>query len=163
MQVIFPASLLALLAWSLLCALGDARARRIPNSLVLKGALGVALFLMVYRTNLVGGPLMDSALGFCTALFVTLPGYWLGRMGAGDVKMLAVVGLATSLEFLAYAIGGAALLILFWFCFAPVLWPKLPERYRAALAALAPPCGKLPYAPFLFFGMVVASVMTLVD
>jgi prepilin peptidase CpaA len=163
MQVITFASLLALLLWSLLCALGDARERRIPNSLVLKGAAGVALFLLVYRENLTGGPLADSALGFCTALLVTLPGYWLGRMGAGDVKMLAVIGLATSVEFVAYTVGTAALWIVLWFLAAPALWPRLPERCKTAFPALAPPLAKLPYAPFLCLGMIVASLMALLS
>lgn len=161
MQVTTFASLFALLVWSLLCALGDARARRIPNPLVLVGALGVALYLLIHRSNLAGGPLADSALGFCTALLITLPGYALGRMGAGDVKMLAVIGLATSFEFVAWTVGGAALWIMFWWLVAPSLWPRLPTGCRAAFPALAPPLARLPYAPFLFLGMCLASIAVL--
>jgi prepilin peptidase CpaA len=96
---------MTLLPLLLLCALlaaavwHDLRARRIPNAVVLPGALlaivlhallpaGAGLF-----SSPMGGLGVLSALGgFALGLAFLLPLYALRLMGAGDVKMLAMVG-----------------------------------------------------------------------
>jgi prepilin peptidase CpaA len=96
--------------FSLLCALllgtllacacrSDARTRRIPNQLVLAGALAG---LAINTFSAPGHGLFDavpgglgflSALaGFGTGLGLLLPLYALRVMGAGDVKLMAMVG-----------------------------------------------------------------------
>ena len=79
----------------------DVRAHRIPNKLVLAGiAVGVALHV----TLPAGGGLLDASsagapgfykamLGLASGFAVFLPLYLLRAMGAGDVKLMAVVGL----------------------------------------------------------------------
>ena len=67
----------------------DIRSRRIPNILVV---LGVCLGLG--SGNSIGGlgGVADSALGGCVGLAVFLPLYALRWLGAGDVKLLAMIG-----------------------------------------------------------------------
>ncbi len=84
---------MALLPLTLLFALlgaavwTDVRARRIPNAIVLPGALA-ALVL-----HAVGGTGVGQALGgLALGLAFLLPMYALRLMGAGDVKLLAMVG-----------------------------------------------------------------------
>ena len=77
----------------------DVRARRIPNALVFPGALaGLALHaLLPGGAGLFGTPMGSlgilSALGgLALGLAFLLPMYALRLMGAGDVKLLAMVG-----------------------------------------------------------------------
>lgn len=161
MQVPVPISLLALLTWAFLCARIDARERRIPNTLVLAGLLGGALFLLMFHRSFTGATPVAAFIGLAFALLLTLPGYALKRLGAGDVKMLAVVGLATDLAFVAYTIVGAALALVLWALLAPSHWQRLPAAFRLNCSALAPPLSKVPYAPFLFCGMCLATALRL--
>lgn len=67
----------------------DLKERRIPN-LLTAIVLGLGL---VTRGVLEGTPGLTSALaGAAVAFGLTLPGWWLGGMGAGDVKLMAAVG-----------------------------------------------------------------------
>jgi len=77
----------------------DLRARRIPNAIVFPGALlGLALHaLLPSGAGLFGTPVgslgLVSALGgLALGLAFLLPMYALRLMGAGDVKLLAMVG-----------------------------------------------------------------------
>jgi len=79
----------------------DIKAHRIPNKLVLAGiAVGVALHVLLPA----GGGLLDASnagapglytamLGLASGFAVFLPFYLLRAMGAGDVKLMAMVGL----------------------------------------------------------------------
>lgn len=74
----------------LFAAFTDIRYRRIPNSLILIGAV-VALSLSVFHIGLVSP--LQAVLGALVGLiFFGIP-YAMGKLGAGDVKLLAVVGL----------------------------------------------------------------------
>jgi prepilin peptidase CpaA len=77
----------------------DVRARRIPNAVVFPGMLAAfALHALLpagagLYTTPVGGLGLVSALGGCAlGLGLLLPMYALKLMGAGDVKLLAMVG-----------------------------------------------------------------------
>ena len=77
----------------------DVRARRIPNAVVFPGALaGLALHaLLPAGAGLFGTPagglgLFSALGGLGLGLAVLLPMYALRLMGAGDVKLLAMVG-----------------------------------------------------------------------
>ncbi|MBI4908506.1 MAG: prepilin peptidase [Acidobacteria bacterium] len=79
--------LLALLV--VVAAVYDVRSRRIPNWLVLLGALlGMALNAVLYEQ----AGLKLSALGIGMALLVYVPLFAIRGMGAGDVKLMAAVG-----------------------------------------------------------------------
>jgi prepilin peptidase CpaA len=77
----------------------DLRQQRVPNSLVFSGAL-LALLLHAalpngdgFLSSLPGGlGLAGSLTGLACGLLAFLPFYWLRAMGAGDVKLVAMVG-----------------------------------------------------------------------
>lgn len=77
----------------------DVRARRIPNAVVFPGALaGLALHALLpagaglFGTPMGGLGLLSALGGLVLGLAVLLPMYALRLMGAGDVKLLAMVG-----------------------------------------------------------------------
>jgi prepilin peptidase CpaA len=83
-QAVSFAVLVALLVGA---AVVDVREHRIPNALVFPG-IAVALLL----AHLPGGSLSGSLAGIAVGLAMGLPLYWLRAMGAGDVKLLGMVG-----------------------------------------------------------------------
>ena len=85
--------LLAAACWT------DARSRRISNKLVLAGALaGFALNTLLpqgsglFSAHPGGLGFLDSFSGFAVGLGALLPLYLLRAMGAGDVKLMAMIG-----------------------------------------------------------------------
>jgi prepilin peptidase CpaA len=77
----------------------DVRARRIPNTLVLPGALaGLALQGVLpagaglYATPFGALGVLAGLAGLALGLAILLPMYMLGTMGAGDVKLMAMAG-----------------------------------------------------------------------
>ena len=86
-------TLLAAACWT------DTRSRRISNKLVLAGALtGIALNTFLPQgsglfSTLPGGlGFLDAFSGFAAGLGALLPLYLLRAMGAGDVKLMAMIG-----------------------------------------------------------------------
>ena len=71
------------------CSFTDLSVRRIPNA-VLFPALMTAFFLNSIFGGLAG--LADSMTGLVIGLLMLMPLHVLGRMGAGDIKLLGVVG-----------------------------------------------------------------------
>jgi prepilin peptidase CpaA len=74
----------------LLAATADCRSRRIPNRLILLG-IAFAMIDQCIRWPLLEGPLFVFG-GLLVGLGLFLPLYLLRAMGAGDVKLLAMVG-----------------------------------------------------------------------
>lgn len=85
--------LLALAVWN------DLRTRRIPNALVFGGALlglllnaalpdGDGLFIQVFG----GIGLLKALAGLAVGLLLLLPMYAMRALGAGDVKLMAMIG-----------------------------------------------------------------------
>lgn len=105
----------ALAAWLLVGAWSDVRTRRIPNWLV---ASGMVCALAVQALAPAGGGLfgqgwgalgiMPALLGLLTGLALFMPLYLFRIVGAGDVKLLAMVGAWLGPQFTL----GAALLTL---------------------------------------------------
>lgn len=101
----------------LVAALIDVRTRRIPNWLVAFGAL----YGVIYNTTLPPTPhdnILFPLMGLALGLMLFLPLYLLRVMGAGDVKLLGMVGAFlgpgdTFYAALATMIVGGALAILF--------------------------------------------------
>jgi prepilin peptidase CpaA len=77
----------------------DVRARRIPNAIVFPGALAaLALHALLpagqglFGTPMGGLGILSSLGGLVLGLAILMPMYALRLMGAGDVKLLAMVG-----------------------------------------------------------------------
>ncbi|SEN88417.1 prepilin peptidase CpaA [Nitrosospira multiformis] len=78
--------LLLAAAWS------DIRTRRIPNILVFPGAIAGVLWHVLLPQEMGGLGFLGSLAGGGTGLALLLPLYMLRVMGAGDVKLMAMVG-----------------------------------------------------------------------
>lgn len=98
------AAVLALAVWN------DVAARRIPNRLVASGLVAA----LVSQSWMTGGIGLDACLlGAATGLGLLLPLYLLRVLGAGDAKLMAVVGAflgpgqAVGAVLLTFAAGGA--------------------------------------------------------
>jgi len=74
----------------LFAAIADYRSHRIPNQLVLLG-MAFALIDQCVRWPVLEGPLFVIG-GILVGFSLFFPMYLLGAMGAGDVKLLAMVG-----------------------------------------------------------------------
>lgn len=137
-----------ILLWLGLCALQDMRQRQIANGLTLGAALPALIFLLWTGTTWLGAPASEGGWAFALALLLTLPGYALGRFGAGDVKLLAALALASTLDYLLWSLIGAALL--------QACWVLVSQRLRARRGrADAQVSTKQPFAPFVLTGFVL--------
>ena len=100
-------------------AVSDWRTRRIPNKVVLPG-LGVALLLAMIGHG--GEGLFTALLGLGAGFALTLPGFLMRFTGAGDVKLLsmlgAFVGPSTVLQVFAISVVLGAVLVLLKTLFA---------------------------------------------
>ncbi|ONH50467.1 prepilin peptidase CpaA [Pseudomonas cedrina] len=103
-----------ILLWLGLCALQDMHQRQIANGLTLGGALLALIYLSWAGATWLGAPAGEGGWAFAVALLLTLPGYVLGRFGAGDVKLLAALALASSLDALLWSLIGAAVVQSGW-------------------------------------------------
>jgi prepilin peptidase CpaA len=180
MKLLATLNLLALTALVLTAVVCDLRSRRIPNALV---ASGIALGLFIQTVAPEGGGLFShlaGGLGFVPALLgglvglgLFLPLYALRALGAGDVKLLAMVGVWLGAPAVAYAalwtLLAGGVLSLAWALGAGVLSRVLANlRDMASLtlihlrvgtgAAVAVPLtttGRLPYAVAIACGTAV--------
>lgn len=92
-----PSILLGILLLSAIWS--DVKSRVIPNSIVFLGAvIGIALHTALpMGSGLFNDPfgslgISNSIAGLCVGLIILLPLYALGVMGAGDVKLLSMIG-----------------------------------------------------------------------
>ncbi|NBO81391.1 MAG: prepilin peptidase [Betaproteobacteria bacterium] len=83
-----PAATLSLLALLLLAAGFDIAQRRVPNTLIIVGA--TTALALATRSGWPG--ISGAVIGGLAALVVLLPVYVSGIMGAGDVKLISMVG-----------------------------------------------------------------------
>lgn len=102
----------------IICVFTDIKERKIYNS-ILYPFLCAAWILHVVTGGSAG--LKETLLGTAVGLSILLIPYLLGGMGAGDVKLLAVIGAIKGMNFvllasvyMAFAGGGMAILILFF-------------------------------------------------
>jgi prepilin peptidase CpaA len=148
---------LVVFLWLLLCAVQDIRQREIANRLTLGAALLVLIYLLWRGTTWLGAPGEQGVWAFALALLLTVPGYALGRLGAGDVKLLAALALGSDFRCLLWSLIGAGVANALWLLLAPRVWPLMSQGLKRHLGYLAPePSRKLPFAPFLLVGFTVA-------
>nr|MBO2511975.1 prepilin peptidase [Gammaproteobacteria bacterium] len=142
-----------LIIWMCLAAGVDMRQRRVPNLLVATGLLGALLCLLLTRHTLTGASWGQGAAAMLVGLLLSVPGYRQGRMGAGDVKLLAVLGLASDLSVVLISVAGAGLAMAIW----ALIHPHLPSRLMSPC-----PAGNFrrpPYLPFLLIGFIPAIAL----
>ncbi|MDF2606954.1 MAG: prepilin peptidase [Bacillales bacterium] len=73
----------------IVCIITDLKVRKIYNNVILPSLL-IAIMIHLFNTGILG--LIDSLQGFAVGLGVLIIPYFLGGMGAGDVKLLALIG-----------------------------------------------------------------------
>ncbi|MFT9496431.1 A24 family peptidase [Anaerosolibacter sp.] len=97
------------------CVITDIRSRKIYNKIIYPS------LLVTFLSHLLQGgwdQLLGAILGFSLGFFLLLIPYLMGGMGAGDVKLLALIGALKGSSFVLYTgiymalIGGAIALIL---------------------------------------------------
>ena len=110
----------------IICIITDVKERKIYNAVIFPSLL-LALIAQVLINGLDG--LLFGALGFLVGLFLLLIPYLMGGMGAGDVKLLALIGalkgtafVLTTAVYMAVIGGIIALGILF---FRKGVWSRL--------------------------------------
>jgi len=156
--------------WPTLVVLGvatftDLRSRRIPNWLVLPFlGLGIAISGLVHGWHGLGQSLEGAGLAVLIYGFL----FWMGGMGAGDVKLGAAVGawigpmqMVYALVFASLAGGVIALGMAAWGGFLKELFQhtgqlifSAQERGEAVLSN--PRRHKMPYAPAIAIGTLVS-------
>lgn len=151
-----------LLLWGLVCAVQDARHRRISNWLTLGLAALASSYLLLTGHSFTGAPAGTVVLGLLLALVLTLPGYAAGKMGAGDVKLLAALALASQPLLVLASLAIAAFSMVGWMLSGPAIWRRLSARAQQQLIQLEPGQTKgLAYAPFVFCGLLVSVLLLL--
>lgn len=96
--------------WSLAVLAADLSCRRIPNLFSL-GAVAVAFVVLAFTGHAVLGASWQSMLmGVVLALALTLPGYFVHWLGAGDVKLFLAIALLGGWEVALVSFAVAALL-----------------------------------------------------
>ncbi|BBH48027.1 type 4 prepilin peptidase 1 [Pseudomonas sp. KU43P] len=123
------------------------RERQISNVFTLGGAACALAWLLATGHSWVGAQASDAGWALAIVLLLTLPGYMFGRFGAGDVKLLGALALATSQAYVLGTFIGAGGAMLLW-ALARRLW-----RRGAGQAG-----DKQPFAPSVLVGFVLASV-----
>lgn len=170
-------ALAALLLWAVL---SDLRQRRIPNALVLAG-ITIALVSHFAALAVVGRPLAGVVwwaplTGLAAGFVLLLPLYLLRAMGAGDVKLLAMVGAfigpgAVFSAFVCTLLAGGLLSLAFMLGRGVATQTLSNLRYLLAdwgmragtgqglrLAPLAGTAARLPYALAISLGTTAALV-----
>lgn len=156
---------LALGTWALLIAVWDLSRRRIPNSLSLGAWSVAALSLVLAGQTWMGTPWWPTLWTTAAAFAVGVPAYALGKLGAGDVKLMVAMALLTSPMVFAvsYAVAGLLALALLALHAMRVQGSLLhhPRLERLAARLLdnpqAPEAGvKMPFGTLLCTGLIVA-------
>jgi len=145
--------LLVVFIWFAACAIQDFIQRQIANSLTVGAALLALLYLLWTGHTWLGASASEGGWALVIALVLTLPGYALNKLGAGDVKLLIALALATDRQMLLGTFIGAGLSAGLWFWLAPKVLSSLNQRLTSApVQSVTQASKKLPFAPFLLCG-----------
>jgi len=150
---------LVVFIWLIACATQDLIQRQIANSLTF-GAAALALLYMLWTGHTwLGANAGEGGWALLIALVLTLPGYALNKLGAGDVKLLIALALATDRQLLLGTFIGAGLCAGLWYWLAPKFRSLLNQRLNPhGIEPTLQTSKKLPFAPFLLFGFTVTTL-----
>jgi len=148
----------------------DLRQRRIPNWLVLPFLLaGIAVSTWLHGWHGAGQSFAGMGLGLLIYGFL----FWMGGMGAGDVKLCVAIGawIGPDQLFIALVIAGMAggFMVLCWAAFGGFLkdlftgagdivfgWRKRGQLRDPELVLYNPLKRKMPYAPAIAIGTLIS-------
>jgi prepilin peptidase CpaA len=153
-------------SWAIACGGYDLAFRRIPNILTLGAHGGALAMLATTGQGWLGASPTSCFAAWALALFLTVPAWALKRLGAGDAKLLAAMGLTGGMEVMlvAYAIagllvGGTAIIWVLAYRWLPLLTPQLASIGIDAPAIPEPKGRMLPFGLGLAIGLIVALVL----
>ncbi|QXH46329.1 prepilin peptidase [Pseudomonas xanthosomatis] len=150
---------IVLLMWLALCTEQDVRERQISNTLTLGVATGALVWLFATGHSWIGADASDAGWALAIVMLLTLPGYMLGRFGAGDVKLMGALALATSPQYVLGTFIGAGLTVVAWLLGRRRLWTLLNPKLKKRLQKLAEEVGdKQPFAPYVLAGFLLTAV-----
>lgn len=149
-----------LLVWFALCAEQDARQREISNWLTLGMVILAGGYLLYSGETWLGATPGEAGWAVLTALALTLPGYVLGKLGAGDVKLLTALALLTDSLYLLGTFIGAGITIALWSVSINTLWPLANQHVTRRYLHLGPQTtNKYPFSPFLLIGLLLTVLI----
>lgn len=138
-----------------ICTIIDVKTRKIPNWIIASLFLYSIYHLWVHQQSLFGHHWLDAIFSFTLALLMALPGYIKNQFGAGDVKLLTSIAIASSTQILLYTIAGTAISLAIWSTGQILLKNNNKNQFHNITKKLImQKSKKLPYAPFLFFGFI---------
>jgi prepilin peptidase CpaA len=147
--------LFLLVVWFAICAEQDARQRQISNWLTFGAFALFLVFLLINGHTWLGASPAEGGWALLLALVFTLPGYALGRLGAGDVKLLAALAIGSDSLHLLGTFIGAGLVSVVWLLLRKHAWAHMGQWVTHRYSQLGPgPSNKQPFAPFLLAGFV---------
>jgi prepilin peptidase CpaA len=148
----------------------DLRSRRIPNWLVLPFlVIGIAVSAWMHGWHGIGQSFEGLGLGLLIYGFL----FWMGGMGAGDVKLAAAIGawIGPDQLFIALVITGLAggVMVLCWAAFGGFSkdlfngtanlifgWKKRGKFRDPEMVLANPRKRKIPYAPAIAIGTLIS-------
>ncbi|MES2868026.1 MAG: prepilin peptidase [Pseudomonadota bacterium] len=153
--------LLVVFLWFAACAIQDLLQRHISNILTFGAAALALLYLFWTGHTWLGASAAEGGWALLIALVLTLPGYALNKLGAGDVKLLIALALATDRLMLLGTFIGAGLCAGLWWWLAPKIRSIGNQRVTPSTPEPHPLLSKkVPFAPFLLcgFGLTVLCI-----
>jgi prepilin peptidase CpaA len=160
-DVFYAMNLLVLLLWLAVCADQDARSRKVSNVLTFGAAFIALMYLLFYKTTWLCAPMSEGWTALLIAIALTLPGYALGKLGAGDVKLLIALGLATDSLYLLGTFVGAGVFSVIWLMARQKIWRYAGQGLTNRYVCMHPDSSeKQPFVPFLFIGFAGTCALT---
>ena len=107
-----------------------------------------------------GASAVEAGWALLIVLVLTLPGYALNKLGAGDVKLLIALALATDRLMVLGTFIGAGLCAVMWMLIASKITPVFNQRVsHHSFGNIDQPSKKLPFAPFLLCGFALTVLL----
>lgn len=149
-------NIVLIMIWFMACTVQDLYQRQISNLLTL-GAVSLALVYLIWTGHtLLGASAAEGGWALLIVMVLTLPGYALNKFGAGDVKLLSALALATDRLMVLGTLIGAGLWVAIAWMVASKILPLLNQSLKPSGTSLnSATSKKLPFAPFLLGGFIL--------